>query len=71
MLISARAAFEVGHYGDEAGLNTRPNKGRPTQIFSEEQTSEDVLLGSRLHAGGYKGAFLRENLVTGEVQRLN
>lgn len=67
MLISARAAFDVGHYGEQAGLNTSTHRGRPTQIFSEEQTSEDVLLGSRLHAGGYKGVFLRENLATGEV----
>ena len=70
MLIRARAAFEVGHYGNQPGINTSENKGRPTEIFSEDQTSEDVLLGSRLHAGGFKGAYLRENLATGEVSTL-
>lgn len=68
MLIRARAAFEVGHYGDQTGINTSKHKGRPTEIFSEDQPSADVLLGSRLHAGGFKGAYLRENLATGEVR---
>lgn len=36
-------------------------------IFAEDKISEDIDLGSRLHAAGFKAAFIAERLATGEA----
>lgn len=36
-------------------------------IFAEDKISEDIDLGSRLHAAGFKATFVAERLATGEV----
>lgn len=37
-------------------------------IFAEDKISEDIDLGSRLHAAGFKASFVAERLATGEVR---
>lgn len=41
--------------------------GTPFQLYSEEEVSEDLELGVRLHAAGYKSVLVCERLSTGEV----
>jgi hypothetical protein len=69
-MVRARAAFEVCKFAVanaaasalEAGVDHR-------QLYAEDEISEDIELGTRLHASGYKSVFLCEKLATGEVRR--
>lgn len=70
VMIRARAAFEVCKFAEmnaaqsgalEGGLDNR-------QIYAEDEISEDIELGTRMHASGYKAIFISEKLATGEVR---
>ena len=37
-------------------------------MYSEDEISEDIEIGARLHAAGWKGVFVAEKLATGEVR---
>jgi hypothetical protein len=66
-MVRSRSAFEVCKFADanaEATLDGEDHR----QIFTVDEISEDVVLGSRLHAAGFKGVFVAENLATGEVR---
>lgn len=65
-MIRARAAFKVSQTADTLE-DTYGDGALHRQLFTEDEISEDVVLGSRLHAAGFKGVFVAENLATGEV----
>eukprot|EP00892_Ulva_mutabilis_P006100 jgi/Ulvmu1/3862/UM018_0081.1 len=66
VMIRAKAAFQVCKFasanlaGLEDGIDRR-------QIYAEDEISEDIELGSRMHAWGFKSIFVGERLATGEV----
>lgn len=71
VMIRARACFEVCKFAElnanvgqsgvlDTGIDTR-------QIYAEDEISEDIELGTRMHASGYKSIFICEKLATGEV----
>jgi hypothetical protein len=62
-MIRARAAFAVSRY---AKTGFKSSSGR-NQIYAEDEISEDIELGSRVHAAGYKSVFVAERLATGEA----
>lgn len=66
-MVRAKSCFEVCQYADQNSEATLDGEDR-RQLFTEDEISEDVVLGSRLHAGGFKGVFIAENLATGEVR---
>ena len=72
VMIRARACFEVCKFAEqnetaaasgalEAGVDNR-------QLYAEDEISEDIELGTRMHASGYKSIFICEKLATGEVR---
>jgi hypothetical protein len=63
-MIRARAAFAVSRY---AKTGYQSSSGH-NQIYSEDEISEDIELGARIHAAGYKSVFIAERLATGEVR---
>eukprot|EP00892_Ulva_mutabilis_P010707 jgi/Ulvmu1/8008/UM004_0244.1 len=75
VLIRARAIFLACNFGQMQARRARfwhlrkqivaAPRGR--QLFSEELIAEDVDLGSRIHALGFKSVFLDEILARGEV----
>ena len=66
-MIRTRATYMASKfYNTERDALMLPDNGLP-QLLSEDQISEDIELGSRLHAHGYKAVFIPENLATGEV----
>lgn len=73
-MVRARAVFRASRAYDAASdrLRAQPGAppGAPPQLLSEDEVSEDIELGSRLHAAGYKSVFIPENLATGEVRAL-
>lgn len=67
VMVRCRAAFDVCKTAQT--LQTQYGDGEDhRQLFTEDEISEDVVLGSRLHAAGYKGVFVAENVATGEVR---
>lgn len=64
VMIRAQAAFAVSRY---AKTGFQSSSGR-NQIYSEDEISEDIELGSRIHAAGYKSVFVAERLATGEAR---
>jgi cellulose synthase/poly-beta-1,6-N-acetylglucosamine synthase-like glycosyltransferase len=71
--VRARAAFRCSQaFNAKAGrLRDSPvaaATGAPPQLLSEDEISEDIELGSRIHAAGYSNVFIPENLATGEVR---
>lgn len=66
VMIRARAAFEVCKFAElnanvgQTGIDTR-------QIYAEDEISEDMELGTRMHASGHKFINICEKLATGEV----
>ena len=70
-MVRARAAFQVSQNFDARLGRLRENKAAvaaPPQLLSEDEISEDIELGSRIHAAGYYNIFIAENLATGEVR---
>ena len=74
VMIRARAAFQVCRHAEtnaQADV-TRPLGAADTadnrQIYAEDEISEDVELGARMHAYGYKSVIVGERLATGEVR---
>lgn len=65
-MVRARSCFEVSEYKSMI-TEVSDNDEDRRQLFTEDEISEDVVLGSRLHAAGFKGVFIAENLATGEV----
>jgi hypothetical protein len=75
-MIRARTCFLACQFGEEPTPGKRKflhlwrekqaNK-RTRQLFSEVLIAEDIDLGSRIHALGYKSVFLDEVLALGEV----
>lgn len=75
-MIRARTCFLACQFGETPTPGKRKflhlwrekqaNK-RPRQLFSEVLIAEDIDLGSRIHALGYKSVFLDEVLALGEV----
>jgi cellulose synthase/poly-beta-1,6-N-acetylglucosamine synthase-like glycosyltransferase len=71
VMLRARVCFEVCRFAQmnasansdalESGIDTR-------QIYAEDEISEDIELGSRMQAAGYKSIFIGEKLATGEVR---
>lgn len=76
MLIRARAIFLACKFGEKQAKRQRfwhvrkamVDPPRARQLFSEELIAEDVDLGSRIHALGFKSIFLDEILARGEVR---
>ena len=67
VMVRCRAAFDVCRTAET--LEAQYGDGeQQRQLFTEDEISEDVVLGSRLHAAGYKGVFVAENVATGEVR---
>ena len=66
VMVRCRSAFEVCKYAD-ANAEASEDGEDHRQLFTVDEISEDVVLGSRLHAAGFKGVFVAENLATGEV----
>lgn len=69
VMVRARAAFRCSRFYNPASdaLATARANGEPPQLLSEDEISEDIELGSRIHANGYKSIVVPENLATGEV----
>ena len=65
-MVRSRSAFEVCKFA-EANAEATCDGEDHRQLFTVDEISEDVVLGSRLHAAGFKGVFVAENLATGEV----
>lgn len=77
VMIRARAAFQVCRYAE---MNAQTEVTRPLgpveggvaednrQIYAEDEISEDVELGARMHAYGYKSVIVGERLASGEVR---
>jgi cellulose synthase/poly-beta-1,6-N-acetylglucosamine synthase-like glycosyltransferase len=63
VMIRARAAFGVSRY---AAQGFQSEQGH-CQIYSEGEISEDIELGVRIHAAGYKSIMVCEKMATGEV----
>ena len=66
VMVRSKAAFDVRKTAETLQEQHGDGEGH-RQLFTEDEISEDVVLGSRLHAAGYKGVFLAENVATGEV----
>lgn len=62
-MIRARAAFKVCRFAE---MNNADADSR--QLYAEDEISEDIELGTRMHASGYKSVFVNEKLATGEVR---
>ena len=63
-MIRARAAFAVSKF---AAAGFKGADGH-RQIYSEDEISEDIELGVRIHAAGYKSVYIGEKMSTGEVR---
>jgi cellulose synthase/poly-beta-1,6-N-acetylglucosamine synthase-like glycosyltransferase len=59
VMLRARAAYSVARHVASGAT--------PLQIYSEDEVSEDLELGVRIHAAGYKSVLVSEKLCTGEV----
>ena len=71
VMLRARAVFLACKFGEQAKGSARASGAphpRSRQLFSEVLVAEDVDLGSRIHALGYKSVFLAEVLAKGEVR---
>jgi Glycosyl transferase family group 2 len=74
-MIRARTCFLACQFGEEPTAKRRfmhlwrekKQNRRTRQLFSEVLIAEDIDLGSRIHALGYKSVFLDEVLAKGEV----
>jgi hypothetical protein len=67
-MLRARACFLACKFGGTPkNANSVESQRRSRQLFSEVLVAEDVDLGSRIHALGYKSVFLDEVLARGEV----
>jgi hypothetical protein len=64
VMIRARAAFGVSRYA-KTGFQSETGHN---QIYSEDEISEDIELGARIHAAGYKSVFIPRKLASGEVR---
>ena len=69
VMVRCRPVFEVCKFA-EANAEASADGEDHRQLFTVDEISEDVVLGSRLHAAGFKGVFVAENLATGEVGTL-
>jgi hypothetical protein len=71
-MMRARAVFMACKFGDTRSHSNSvadlESQSRKRQLFSEVLVAEDVDLGSRIHALGYKSVFLDEVLALGEVR---
>ena len=67
VMVRCRPAFEVCKFA-EANAEASADGEDHRQLFTVDEISEDVVLGSRLHAAGFKGVFVAQNLATGEVR---
>lgn len=65
-MIRAKAAFQVCKFAS-ANLGALEDGIDRRQIYAEDEISEDIELGSRMHAWGFKSIFIGEKLATGEV----
>jgi cellulose synthase/poly-beta-1,6-N-acetylglucosamine synthase-like glycosyltransferase len=64
VMIRARAAFKVSRYACSGFKGASGHR----QIYAEDEISEDIELGARIHAAGYKFVFISERMSTGEVR---
>ena len=67
-MVRAAALFAVARRRPDATGSLQTEGPGRFQLFHEDQESEDVELGTRLHAAGYRSAFISTNLATGEVR---
>ena len=63
-MIRARAAFGVSRYA-RSGFT---GEGGHPQIYSEDEISEDIELGARMHAAGYRSVYIPRKLASGEAR---
>jgi cellulose synthase/poly-beta-1,6-N-acetylglucosamine synthase-like glycosyltransferase len=63
VMIRARAAFGVSRFAKQGFQSDQGH----CQVYSEDEISEDIELGARIHAAGYKSVFVPNKLATGEV----
>jgi hypothetical protein len=72
VMLRARACFLACKFGEQPRCRREAaaaeSAKRSRQLFSEVLVAEDVDLGSRIHALGYKAIFLDEVLARGEVR---
>jgi cellulose synthase/poly-beta-1,6-N-acetylglucosamine synthase-like glycosyltransferase len=70
VMVRTNAVFRCSRFFDShrGELHASGPNGEPPQLLSEDEISEDVELGSRIHAAGYKVVLVPENLATGEVE---
>ena len=66
LLEKMEAQFEKMEAASAACVKPSP-LGTP-QLLCEQEISEDIELGSRMHARGWKSVFIKQNLATGEVR---
>jgi cellulose synthase/poly-beta-1,6-N-acetylglucosamine synthase-like glycosyltransferase len=71
VMIRTTAVFKCSRFFDEnlGEIHGKGPNGDQPQLLSEDEISEDIELGSRIHAAGFKSVFVPENLATGEVRR--
>jgi hypothetical protein len=65
-MIRARAAFKVCRFADDNKASIEGGEDH-RQLYAEDEISEDIELGTRMHASGYRSVFVNEKLATGEV----
>jgi cellulose synthase/poly-beta-1,6-N-acetylglucosamine synthase-like glycosyltransferase len=72
VMIRTSAIYRCSRFFDEATgeLQACGPNGEPPQLLSEDEISEDIELGSRIHAAGFRSVLVPENLATGEVRFL-
>jgi hypothetical protein len=65
VMIRAKSAFSSSRFVS-SGFSSEDGSGH-RQIYSEDMISEDIEIGARLHANGWKSVLVNEILATGEV----
>jgi hypothetical protein len=69
VMVRTKAAYCCSRFYDaDTGSLVPARNGAPPQLLSEEEISEDIELGSRIHAAGFKCVLVPENLATGEAR---
>jgi hypothetical protein len=66
VMIRAKSAFAASRFA-ASGFAADDGSGH-RQIYSEDMISEDIEIGARLHANGWKSVLVNEVLATGEVR---
>ena len=67
-MVRAKGMFLASRFYDAERDTLKPSPLGTPQLLCEQEISEDIELGSRMHACGWKSVFVKQNLATGEVR---